>query len=142
MEALTASHKATEVNNNETLADKQAVKAGESSSCDPTVRTITVTDPEEWICVAKLPPDTSHQAFQDLLADFGSVRECFLQKSNKTGELSRAAQHLGLDSLCDVGNLDIATLTRPRATSHHTTMKVQLNCFFSISVECHGIVSL
>ena len=139
MEAVLTSSQEKEVNNNE------RVKEGEIAGCDPStasLRTVTVTDPEEWICVAKLPPDTSHQAFQDLLADFGSVRECFLQKSNKTGELSRAAQHLGLDSLCDVGNLDIATPTRPRATSHHTTMKVQLNCFFSISVECHGIVSL
>ena len=71
-----------EVNNNE------RVKEGETAACDLAVspRTVTVTDPEEWICVAKLPPDTDHQAFLHLLSDFGSVKDSFLQKSTKTGE--------------------------------------------------------
>ena len=86
MEALLTSNKETEVNNNETLTDKQSVKDGDLPICDPCVRTVTVTDPEEWICVAKLPLETSQQDFQDLLGEFGSVKECFLQKSNKTGE--------------------------------------------------------
>jgi len=85
MEPLTASSSEPEVNNNQTLSEKQSVKGGELPSCDPSVRTITVTDPEQWICVAKLPPQTTQQTFQDLLADFGSVAECFLQQSAKTG---------------------------------------------------------
>ena len=86
MEPLTASSPEPEVNNNQTLSEKQSVKGGELPSCDPSVRTITVTDPEQWICVAKLPPQTTQQTFQDLLADFGSVAECFLQQSSKTGK--------------------------------------------------------
>ena len=90
----------TEVNNNETLAQKQRVKETEaagpesSSPSDPereqsqeTQRTVTVTDPEEWLCVAKLPPSTDHDTFLDLLSEFGGVKESFLLVSSKTGEL-------------------------------------------------------
>ena len=64
----------TEVNNNETLTQKQQVKEAEAgdqlspSPSDPeteassqspeTSRTITVTDPEEWLCVARRPAST------------------------------------------------------------------------------------
>ena len=92
----------TEVNNNETLAQKQRVKEAEAASgplspspSEPETpvsqetqeRTITVTDPEEWLCVAKLPPGTDHDTFQDLLSEFGGVKESFLLVSSKTGEL-------------------------------------------------------
>ena len=77
MEAVLSSSQEKEVNNNQT------VKEGETLA---TPRTVTVTDPEEWICVAKLPPDTDQQAFENLLADFGTVKDSFLQKSTKTGE--------------------------------------------------------
>ena len=94
----------TEVNNNETLAQKQRVKEAEeavgllspspsepetpvSQSQETEERTITVTDPEEWLCVAKLPPGTDHDTFQDLLSEFGGVKESFLLVSSKTGEL-------------------------------------------------------
>lgn len=96
----------TEVNNNETLAQKQRVKETEEaggpllspSPSDPETpgseetqetqeRSITVTDPEEWLCVAKLPPGTDHDTFQDLLSEFGGVKESFLLVSSKTGEL-------------------------------------------------------
>lgn len=91
----------TEVNNNETLAQKQRVKETEAagpvspSPSDPetpvqsqeTQRTVTVTDPEEWLCVAKLPPSTDHDTFLDLLSEFGGVKESFLLVSSKTGEL-------------------------------------------------------
>ena len=94
----------TEVNNNETLAQKQRVKEAEeavgplspspsepetpgSQSQETQERTITVTDPEEWLCVAKLPPGTDHDTFQDLLSEFGGVKESFLLVSSKTGEL-------------------------------------------------------
>ena len=70
-----------EVNNNQT------VKEAGTLSTLTTLRTVTVTDPEEWICVAKLPPDTDQEAFQHLLEDFGAVKDSFLQKSTKTGEL-------------------------------------------------------
>ena len=72
-----------EVNNNE------RVKEAEIAGCEPSaasLRTVTVTDPEEWICVAKLPPDTDQEAFLHLLSDFGTVKDSFLQKSTKTGE--------------------------------------------------------
>ena len=92
----------TEVNNNETLAQKQRVKEAEEAagplspspsepetlgSQETEERTITVTDPEEWLCVAKLPPGTDHDTFQDLLSEFGGVKESFLLVSSKTGEL-------------------------------------------------------
>ena len=91
----------TEVNNNETLAQKQRVKeteeeaGGPLSHSDPETsgsqeaeeRTISVTDPEEWLCVAKLPPGTDHDSFLDLLSEFGGVKESFLLVSSKTGEL-------------------------------------------------------
>ena len=83
----------TEVNNNETL---QKLKETLAPDCDkvhededsllanPT--SIEVTDPEEWLCVAKLPPSTTEESFCDLLSDFGSVKESFLMVSSKTGE--------------------------------------------------------
>ena len=88
----------TEVNNNETLALKQQVKEAPAqlspTSSDPetptqsseSARTITVTDAEEWLCVAKLPPSTNHETFLDLLSEFGGVKESFLLVSSKTGE--------------------------------------------------------
>ena len=81
MEAVLTSSQEKEVNNNQT------VKEGtETLTTSTTSRTVSVTDPEEWICVAKLPPDTDQQAFEHLLADFGTVKDSFLQKSSKTGE--------------------------------------------------------
>ena len=47
---------------------------------------ITVTDPEEWLCVARLPLGTDHDTFLDLLSEFGGVKESFLLVSSKTGE--------------------------------------------------------
>ena len=73
-----------EVNNNQTVKEAESLTNITNLT---TSRTITVTDPEEWICVAKLPPDTDQQAFQHLLSDFGAVKDSFLQKSTKTGEL-------------------------------------------------------
>ena len=85
-----------EVNNNETLTEKQAVKESEGgglnsdkdndSPVSPVSRTITVTDPEEWLCVAKLPLDTTEETFHDLLSDFGCVKDSFLLVSSKTGK--------------------------------------------------------
>ena len=86
MEAVLTSSQEKEVNNNE------RVKEGEIAGCQPSaasLRTVTVTDPEEWICVAKLPPDTDQEAFLHLLSDFGTVKDSFLQKSTKTGESCR-----------------------------------------------------
>jgi len=82
-----------EVNNNETLTEKQSVKESEGlSNSDnnkpddsPVDRTITVTDPEEWLCVAKLPLDTTEETFHDLLSDFGCVKDSFLLVSSRTG---------------------------------------------------------
>ena len=83
-----------EVNNNETLTEKQSVKESEGlSNSDnnkpddsPVDRTITVTDPEEWLCVAKLPLDTTEETFHDLLSDFGCVKDSFLLVSSRTGK--------------------------------------------------------
>ena len=100
METITASgHEIMEleVNNNETLSEKQSVKESEggllisdkdeaNESSSPVERTITVTDPEEWLCVAKLPLDTTEETFHDLLSDFGCVKDSFLLVSSKTGK--------------------------------------------------------
>ena len=84
-----------EVNNNETLSEKQSVKESEGGLLNsdkdktddsPVERTITVTDPEEWLCVAKLPLDTTEETFHDLLSDFGCVKDSFLLVSSKTGK--------------------------------------------------------
>ena len=113
-----------EVNNNQTVKEAESLTNITNLT---TSRTITVTDPEEWICVAKLPPDTDQQAFQHLLSDFGAVKDSFLQKSTKTGELVfRPCQFLPplsppLNTMrtCSpvgpsthVGNLDIADTIR------------------------------
>merc|ERR1719471_1443141 len=82
-----------EVNNNETLTEKQSVKESEGlldsdnnkPDDSPVDRTITVTDPEEWLCVAKLPLDTTEETFHDLLSDFGCVKDSFLLVSSRTG---------------------------------------------------------
>ena len=81
MEAVLTSSQEKEVNNNQTVKE-----GAETLATSTTSRTVSVTDPEEWICVAKLPPDTDQQAFEHLLADFGAVKDSFLQKTTKTGE--------------------------------------------------------
>ena len=68
----------TEVNNNEEEEGKKVER-----------RTmITVTEPEQWLCVAKLPLDTTEDELRDLLSDFGQVTESFLMVSEKNGEWS------------------------------------------------------
>ena len=84
MEAVLTSSQEKEVNNNQTV--KEGAETLTTSTTSTTSRTVSVTDPEEWICVAKLPPDTDQQAFEHLLADFGAVKDSFLQKTTKTGE--------------------------------------------------------
>ena len=69
----------TEVNNNEEGEEGKKVER----------RTmITVTEPEQWLCVAKLPLDTTEDELRDLLSDFGQVTESFLMVSEKNGECS------------------------------------------------------
>ena len=48
---------------------------------------IIVTDDEEWLCVAKLPLDTTQEEFTELLAQFGPVKRTILIRSRKTGKL-------------------------------------------------------
>ena len=82
-----------EVNNNETL---QKLKETLAPDCDTAPEDeesllanpscIEVTDPEQWLCVAKLPPSTTETSFCDLLSQFGSVKESFLMVSSSTGE--------------------------------------------------------
>ena len=100
MESTITSHQEMEVNNNETQLEKQIVKDGGGQIIDANhvseiqlVRTITVTDPEEWLCVAKLPPDTTEETFLDLLSEFGSVKESFLLVSRKTGKCQSQVNH-------------------------------------------------
>lgn len=71
MEGLTTT--TTEVNNNQ--AKDTEARTG-----------LLVTEPEQWLCVAKLPRDTTEQEFRDILADFGKVADSFLMVSDKTGE--------------------------------------------------------
>lgn len=98
MEAIINSDPIMEVNNNEKLGpevqENEVEDAGGGGEVldDDTVNTfppksITVTDPEEWLCVAKLPLDITEDEFYDLLAEFGGVKESFLMVSDKTGEL-------------------------------------------------------
>lgn len=67
----------TEVNNNQ---------EGEGKRVAAEKRTvITVTEPEQWLCVAKLPLDTTEAELLDLLTEFGQVTESFLMVSEKNG---------------------------------------------------------
>ena len=68
----------TEVNNNQ---------EGEGKRVAAEKRTvITVTEPEQWLCVAKLPLDTTEEELLHLLEEFGQVTESFLMVSQKNGE--------------------------------------------------------
>ena len=69
-----------EVNNNQQETKEAVTEAA--------ARAITVCDPEEWLCVAKLPLDTDQEAFTELLSEFGAVKESFLLVSSKTGKRS------------------------------------------------------
>ena len=74
-----------EVNNNQQETKEAVTEAA--------ARAITVSDPEEWLCVAKLPLDTDQEAFTELLSEFGAVKESFLLVSSKTGK--RSVEKLG-----------------------------------------------
>jgi len=95
MEAIINADPIMEVNNNEkkgpeVLESEVEDSGGGEGLEDNTVTTllpksITVTDPEQWLCVAKLPLDLTEDEFYDLLAEFGGVKESFLMVSEKTG---------------------------------------------------------
>lgn len=68
-----------EVNNNNAV-DKAVPGEG---------RVLEVREAEEWLCVAKLPRDTTEQEFSDLLAEFGRVRTSLLMQSDTTGEFKK-----------------------------------------------------
>jgi len=95
MEAIVNTDPTVEVNNNEKLGPEVQEKVvedpgggerTEEKSLKPSPpQYITVTDPEEWLCVAKLPLDITEEEFWELLAEFGGVKESFLMKSSKTG---------------------------------------------------------
>jgi len=95
MEAIINADPIMEVNNNEkkgpeVLESEVDDSGGGEGLEDNTVTTllpksITVTDPEQWLCVAKLPLDLTEDEFYDLLAEFGGVKESFLMVSEKTG---------------------------------------------------------
>ena len=126
MEAVLTSSQEKEVNNNE------RVKEVEIAGCDPStasLRTVTVTDPEEWICVAKLPPDTDQEAFLHLLSDFGTVKDSFLQKSTKTGE-SRSPP-VGLWVVC------WADLVRRYSTASFSSLSLPSRSIFCLRAEQH-----
>ena len=68
----------TEVNNNQEEEGKKVAVEKRT--------VITVTEPEQWLCVAKLPLDTTEAELLQLLAEFGQVTESFLMVSEKNGE--------------------------------------------------------
>ena len=70
----------TEVNNNNQEEEKVA-------SIEKKRAVITVTDPEQWLCVAKLPLDTTEAELLQLLEEFGQVTESFLMVSEKNGKV-------------------------------------------------------
>ena len=80
-----------EVNNNQQETKEAVTEAAHSGGA--AARAITVCDPEEWLCVAKLPLDTDQEAFTELLSEFGAVKESFLLVSSKTGK--RSVEKLG-----------------------------------------------
>ena len=80
-----------EVNNNQQETKEAVTEAAHSGGA--AARAITVSDPEEWLCVAKLPLDTDQEAFTELLSEFGAVKESFLLVSSKTGK--RSVEKLG-----------------------------------------------
>ena len=95
MEAIINADPNMEVNNNDKLGhevqEKEVEDTGggeglDDNSVTPPPKSITVTDPEEWLCVAKLPLDITEDEFWDLLAEFGGVKESFLMNSERTGE--------------------------------------------------------
>jgi hypothetical protein len=63
-------------------------------------RVLVVAGPEEWLCVARLPPDMEEDEFQELLADFGRVEESFLVRSRLTGQQVVGEQFRCVVSLC------------------------------------------
>jgi len=94
MEAIINADPNMEVNNNDKLGhevqEKEVEDTGggeglDDNSVTPPPKSITVTDPEEWLCVAKLPLDITEDEFWDLLAEFGGVKESFLMNSERTG---------------------------------------------------------
>jgi len=92
MEAIIHTDPTMEVNNNEKVGPEVQEKEveGAGGGAEEQVRSsppssITVTDPEEWLCVAKLPLDITEDEFWDLLAEFGGVKESFLCHCQRSG---------------------------------------------------------
>ena len=50
---------------------------------------IKVTDPEDWLCIARMPLDFSQEEFQDLVKEFGNVERVLLVNSERTGKNCR-----------------------------------------------------
>jgi hypothetical protein len=46
---------------------------------------LTVSSPEEWLCVARMPLDLNQIEFHNLLQDYGAVQQCFLIHSETSG---------------------------------------------------------
>ncbi len=46
---------------------------------------LTVSGPEEWLCVARLPMDFTQNEFVSLLETYGPIEQCFLIHSEITG---------------------------------------------------------
>ena len=47
---------------------------------------LTVTCPEEWLCVARMPMDFSKAEFEDLVQGYGPVSQSFLIHSETSGK--------------------------------------------------------
>jgi len=70
-----------EVNNNTKGVEDQENTVSEIGK----PHNLEVKEPEQWLCVAKLPVDITEDEFFDLLAEFGGVEDNFLMVSSKTG---------------------------------------------------------
>ena len=81
-QAMERSDRVEENNNDKGQVEEEGddAKAEEEAS-------VIVTDAEEWLCVAKLPLDTTQEEFTELLAQFGPVKRTILIRSRKTGKL-------------------------------------------------------
>jgi len=71
----------TEVNNNTKGVEDQETACSDIGK----PHDLEVTEPEQWLCVAKLPVDITEDEFYDLLSEFGGVEDYFLMVSSKTG---------------------------------------------------------
>ena len=64
---------------------------------------VVVKDPEDWLCVSRLPADVSEDEFYDILSEFGGVEESFLLTSSQSGTDKRTNKQQQYRQLIKLG---------------------------------------